>query len=226
MSRDITAQFQRDISTHKMTIVRDDGVSRHLRFSRPNSSCMHFDLITWPGYLCYTGDMGTYVFQRLTDMFQFFRRGDDKYSIDMGYWAEKVEASDRDGVREFSYTKYKAMIRDWINELEDEEKPHQDDEPDEFAMHAAAFAELRREVESEVVNVDENSTRCYDAASDFRHDGEAWIEYKGEPFEFRDVWDGFDYATREFTHRFMWCCYALAWSIDQYDMAKAEQVPA
>jgi hypothetical protein len=33
----------------------------------------------------------------------------------------------------------------------------------------------------------------------------------------------------EYTHRFLWCCYALAWGIEKYDAAKQpvdEAVPA
>lgn len=66
-------RFLNDVANHEMIIIRDDGVNRHVRFKRPNSSCMYFDLITWPGHLCYTGDMGSYVFRRLEDMFEFFR---------------------------------------------------------------------------------------------------------------------------------------------------------
>lgn len=54
-------------------MLHEDGIYRHIRFRQPGTMCMHFDLITWPGYLCYTGDMGTYVFTRLADMFEFFR---------------------------------------------------------------------------------------------------------------------------------------------------------
>ena len=81
--------FERDIGKHEMQIIRDDGVFRHVRFKRPDTICMYFDLITWPGCLCYTGDMGTYVFQRLEDMFVFFRRYPDyeQGNMSMGYWA-------------------------------------------------------------------------------------------------------------------------------------------
>ena len=65
--------FLRDISMHQMSVLRDDGVNRHIRFKTPGTNSMYFDIITWPGFLCYTGDMGTYVFRRLEDMFQFFR---------------------------------------------------------------------------------------------------------------------------------------------------------
>ena len=87
-------EFQKDVSQHGVTIIRDDGVNRHIRFKRPGTMCMHFDLITWPGYLCYCGDMGTYVFSRLEDMFEFFRTDRD---INPGYWAEKLQAVDNHG---------------------------------------------------------------------------------------------------------------------------------
>ena len=39
------ADFLRDVATHELTIIRNEGLYRHLRFSRPGSSCMYFDLI-------------------------------------------------------------------------------------------------------------------------------------------------------------------------------------
>ena len=96
------AQFLKDVSGHQMRVIRDDGKHRHVRFEKPGSSCMHFELITWPGYLAYVGDMGSYVFSRLPDMFQFFRMGDGDLnhnerglSINPSYWAGKIEAADR-----------------------------------------------------------------------------------------------------------------------------------
>jgi hypothetical protein len=216
------SDFLRDVAGHAMVVIRNDGVYRHIRFAKPGTNCMHFDLITWPGYLCYTGDMGTYVFTRLRDMFEFFRRSDKSYRIDMRYWAEKCEADDKgDGLRKFSYEKFQTYIREWVTEREEESRP--DDEPEELVKHTAAYAELRAAVEDEVVNADDNSTRCYDAANDFRHDGEAWRAVHGETstFEFSDLWDGFDSGTHEYTHRFVWCCYALAWGIEQFDKATA-----
>jgi len=52
--------FLKDVASHQMHIIQNDGVNRHIRFSKPGTSCYHFDLITWPGHLCYTGDMGTW----------------------------------------------------------------------------------------------------------------------------------------------------------------------
>lgn len=96
------ARFLGDVKALQMTILRDDGVHRHVRFQEPGSTTYMFDLITWPGHLCYTGDMGTYVFSRIKDMFQFFRnkprdRHPDELYINLSYWAEKVLAQDRHG---------------------------------------------------------------------------------------------------------------------------------
>lgn len=96
---DVSARFQADISKHQLTILRDDAVNRHLRFRRPATGCMGFDILTWAGHLCYTGDMGTWVFSRLQDMFEFFR-GEH---INPAYWAEKTLAVDRHaGLSKFS----------------------------------------------------------------------------------------------------------------------------
>lgn len=223
-------RFLRDVAQHEMIVIRDDGVNRHIRFKEPGTINQFFDLITWPGHLCYTGDMGTYVFQRTNDMFGFFRKGGRLDCIDHHYWAEKIQAADREGVRKFSHPKFQEMVRSWVTDHEESYRPDEDD-TDAVAQHAAAYAELRSEVDSEVANADDNSTRCYDAAIDFRHNGDAWQEFHGPgaEFEFSDVWDGFDFATSDYTFRFLWCCYALAWGIEKYDAAKqpaAKAVPA
>ena len=194
-------QFTADIAGHQMQVIRDDGVHRHLRFKRANTMCMHFDLLTWPGYLCYTGDMGTYVFRRLEDMFQFFRRGEDRglFRIDLRYWAEKLEASDKgEGVREWSEKKFRAEVRDYFDQ-------HTDDEEDWSEQRKAA---LWQEIDEQVCAAAEDSEHhAWVALWEFEHDGLRFQDWE------RDckVW----------THRFRWCCHALAWAIDAYDAQKA-----
>lgn len=187
--------FERDIAGHEMEVIRDDGVNRHLRFKRPGTMCMHFDLLTWPGYLCYTGDMGTYVFRRLHDMFQFFRRGENRgqYRIDLRYWAEKLEAGD--GVREWEPEKFRAEVRDFFEQHADDEWP------------AERRAALWQEIDEQV---------CA-AAGDSEH--HAWValwEFEHDGFRFQD-WER---DCKVWTHRFLWCCHALEWAIDRYDSTK------
>ena len=32
-------RFERDVASHEMTVIRDDGVNRHLCFKKPGCSC-------------------------------------------------------------------------------------------------------------------------------------------------------------------------------------------
>lgn len=210
MSACTEERFLRDVAHHEMTVIRDDGVNRHIRFKKPDSSEIFFDLITWPGHLCYTGDMGTYVFQRLTDMFEFFRtdreykkRNGAKLAVNLPYWGEKLQATDRDGYRKFSADKFRANVMDWIEQR---------------GLVGKLGHGLRDELESEVLDhADDGGEAAYSAAMRFM-----WNGKKVFP-EFYEV-DSDDYV-----HRFVWCCYALAWGIEKYDAAKqpaAEAVPA
>lgn len=223
----MTARFLRDVARHEMTIVRDDGVARHVRFAIPNNSNMHFDLITWPGCLCYTGDMGTYVFRRDRDMFDFFRRGSHEraYRIDFRYWAEKVEAQDKSGgITEYSKAKFIAAVNDAVDararEYFDEERTAEDAK----VKHGAAYAGLRKAVAKDVLSAaDEGEERARLAIEEFSYAGQPWRDFYGENAE-----DSFTFADTEFweadlteyTHRFLWCCHALAWGIEVYDQAK------
>lgn len=70
--------FERDVAEHQMQVLRDDRLYRHLLFKKPGTGCYHFNIVTYPGTLVYTGDMGSFVFQRLEDMFEFFRSDADR----------------------------------------------------------------------------------------------------------------------------------------------------
>lgn len=198
-----------------MVIVRDDGVHRHVRFKRPDTINLYFDLITWPGCLCYTGDMGTYVFQRLEDMFQFFRtdrehmhlQGGQTLAINLGYWSEKLIAVDgrRTGgsATEFSEEKFRRVVQEyrmeWIRD-----------------HHHQTTKEQRRElwesIDDEVLtHSDEGEHEARRAAHNFSH------RVGDRRFEFQDFWE---HDFTDYTYHFVWCCCALAWGIQQYDIFK------
>lgn len=226
MSSDCTEErFLRDVAEHAMTVIRDDGVIRHIRFAKPGTGCMHFDLITWPGILCYTGDMGTYVFQRTTDMFEFFRhdraynqsRG-RKLSINLGYWTEKLIAIDgsRHGgkVKEFDDEKFKRVINkyrvDWMRAAKERGTLDKD-----------GRRELWEAVEDEVIGVlDDGEDRAQYAAYDFNHTAPSDAQRRGWQFD-----DLFEHDFTEYTHSIIWCCYALAWGIEKYDQSKVAIAP-
>ena len=198
---DFIDQFTAEIAQHQMQVIRDDGVNRHLRFKRPGTMTMHFDLVTWPGYLCYTGDMGTYVFRRLHDMFEFFRRDNDRapYRIDLRYWAEKLQADDHgDGVRKWDQQQFEAEVRDYFEQYTSDEDEWPDDRK----------AALWQAIDEQVCRASiESEHHAWTALLDFEHDG----------LFFRD-WES---DCKVWTHYFLWCCHALEWAIGIYDAQKA-----
>ena len=88
--------FLRDTAEHRVEILHDDGVYRLLRCRKPKTMAYGFDIVTWPGHLAISGDMGSGLFARLPDMFEFFRQPDDgPLRINPDYWHEKLEADCR-----------------------------------------------------------------------------------------------------------------------------------
>lgn len=207
--------FLRDVAEHEMTVIRDEGVHRHIRFRKPGTICMGFDLITWPGCLCYCGDMGTFVFQRLQDMFEFFRmdrrdfnyRKDRSIQINPQYWAEKLEATNNSGGHtEFSEELFKqAVMGDLLSWL----RNHRDETTKEERR------ELWEAVCDQVLGADGDSGgyRMQAAAHDFTH----FVSKEAGEFYFQDFWE---HRLTDYTFHFIWCCYALAWGIQKYDESK------
>ncbi|MFN0318377.1 MAG: hypothetical protein ACKVQA_25410 [Burkholderiales bacterium] len=104
--RDVEKDFRKDIASHVMTIKRNDGLYRHLEFRKPNHGWHHwFEIVTWPNGLIIRGDMETWVFSRVEDMFNFFR-GD---RINAYYWQEKLQCA-RDDAKEFSADVFRSQV--------------------------------------------------------------------------------------------------------------------
>lgn len=192
------AQFLSDVATHQMTIVQDDGVYRHLQFRRPERSGYWFNIITWPGALCINGDCGTYVFTRLNDMFEFFRndRPDRKdLYINKGYWGEKlISVCPQGEYKEFSEDLFDKYILEQARE-------HCEDWP------RCKKKEFMAAVNDEVLGAGcDGSDNAYRTAMDFEFEG-------SNPF--RDFWE---VSCSEYTWHYVWCCYAIAWAVKQYDV--------
>lgn len=204
MARKITQDdFLNDVRSHAMHVLHDDGVYRHLSFSQPENSWLHrFEVLTWPGALCIRGDVGTYVFSRITDMFEFFRRnGDgDKLPINESYWSEKLIASDCNGRRGDGVMRFDPDVfcdevkRRYVEHVRENMKGM----PDERQS-------LRRAIEDEVLSYAEaGEHEALHAAGSFEHDG----------FMLTDFWE---VECRQYTVQFIWSLYAIVWAIHQYD---------
>jgi len=209
MNNDCTKErFLRDVANHKMTILKDDGVYRHILFAKPDSSNMAFELVTWPHFLSYTGDMGAYTFSRINDMFSFFRREDGELSINTGYWGEKCEAVDRaSGIHEYSPEMFIEVINDQCNEW-----------IDEYELTGDDAEKLRGEIEDLKCHAHDGEERARDAAESFTFTHEVPFAHEGRKLTFNDF---FETTLTKKTFRFVWCCYAIAWGISHYDKEKA-----
>jgi hypothetical protein len=189
--------FLHDVENHSLEIIRDDELYRHLVFSNQGSFNMKFSLITWPGYLVICGDMGDYMFSRLSDMFIFFRN--DKQEINPGYWGEKVKSESRfgDGVERFSVDLFRQNVLNSVRSSLDLEEEDQIPE------------EIQTEI-SELLNA-EDEWECVEVIRRF----------DSEKIQFNDFWE-FDH--KDFTYHYIWCCYAIVWGINQYDNFKKGKI--
>lgn len=213
-------RFLKDVASHEMTVLREDGVYRHIQFKRPDSGCFRFDFITWPGYLCYTGDMGTYVFCRTNDMFAFFRtdreymthREGRSLAINHSYWAGKVQSDSRYGKGTEAFSE--ELFREAIKHDFDQHFANIEPDDDASEQDKSAFQELKAEtweaVEDEILSVDSLESQGVSAAYDFAHGALAFQDFC-------------DHRLTDYTFHFIWCCYALAWGIQKYDEAKVSQ---
>jgi len=211
------ADFLRDVAQHEMTILHDAGEFRHIQFKKPGSSSFSFTITTFPGYPVMTGDMGSWVFTRLRDMFEFFRTDPERRTglyINRGYWAEKLVATDSNGRHSSGCEEY---------------------DPDKFrrAIYSEAL-HLCREAASFGLTKDERwflleKLKCVrDAGLD--DEGEAYREVAEFGFDHKklshplSICDFFEHNLKRWTYHYTWGCYAIAWAIQQYDAReKADQ---
>jgi hypothetical protein len=188
---DEAKRFAADTEHHTMSVLHDDGLYRHIRFSRPGTSTHWFDLVTWPNHLTITGDMGSFTFARIADMLDFFTGGD----INPGYWAEKVQAG-KDGIETYNPDRFREYVRQAYDD-------HVAEDPG--ADHLPA---LRNDIKDSVLTVAYDEDEAQRAVRDFRH----------EHFQFADAWE---WDLSGFTYRYLWCCFAIRWGAQQYRAAKA-----
>lgn len=184
-----------DMAGHQISIIRDDGVYRHIRFATPGTSFWRFDLVTWPGHLVITGDVQDFHFARLDDMFEFFRK--PVGYINPGYWAEKLCGEQR--CKSYSADVFKQRVfQEFWDDRDDRPGPQRE-------LWQAICAEILDDAEI----YDENEAR--NVVSRFR-----WTDHGR--FEFYDTWE---WDLTEYDFHFLLSLHAIVWGINWYDSVKA-----
>jgi hypothetical protein len=194
---DSLRKFQAWGGNYPMTIMHDDGVYRHLRFDKPREQGFNepFHIITWPWRLTIAGGHGTYTFARIEDMFEFFTVRN--WSINPGYWGEKLEAIDKNaGYREYD----PAIFKEWL--LQDFWERRTEYDP---TAAKAIWEDLRSELFAYGDDSDEDYART------------VLERFNTKGFEYDDVWEN-DWTG--FSSHYLWSLHAIVWGIQQYRAAK------
>lgn len=202
--KDAAARFKRDTEHHEMTVLKDEGMYRHLRFARPDRSGYWFSLTTWPQKLVVNGDVGTYVFSRQEDMFDLIRETAHG-GPNFGYWQEKVVASSSPIV-DFSTQLFDMQVAETFEEVEAEKH---------WPGVTAAWDEKVNGCLAEYDTSSEHGARQALNDFTFRPEGAASGD---EPFQFYDTWE---WELGDYDWKFLWSCHAVLWGVRQYDALKA-----
>lgn len=201
--REPTAEvFLKDVAEHAIKVLHADGIYRHVRFKKPGDSNFWFDLITWPGCLTIRGDMGTWVFSRVEDMFTFFRV--DELKINPSYWAEKIQNGvhgGQDTCKVFSAALFKEQV---LNRLGN------------WDLSTEALEHVKFRLGTEVFTDEEGYF------GEYEHYRKLWeFNCNGVQFDC-ELPDG-----KHHNYHFVWCLYAIVWGIQQWDaMQSAGERPA
>lgn len=191
------AEFLKDIANHKLSVWLDDGLYRHLHWSQPQNSNLWFDIITWPGCLTIRGDMGTWTFSRVEDMFTFFRN--DKLKINASYWAEKLLNGTSGGRRlaqEFDEDVFRSALESQLS--------------DYYDIREEQLAAIKTKLKEQLSwHAGEGQHGLMQAAYDFKYG-----DFQFDPCELPS---GLIYE-----YQFIWCLYAIVWAIQQYDALRVE----
>ena len=216
----VAERFAKDTATHRMTVLHDDGLYRHLRFTamhlcndaerRATNGFYWFDLITWPGSLTINGDCGTYTFSRITDMFEFFR---SRYGINPQYWAEKrVQGETR--TQSYSEDKFRQQVKEAAAEAEGSCP----------GVSAAIEEKLYGFLAEWDITYEDGARRALSEFTFYENESDRYaVPFKEPDFRFCDAWE-WDLTDWDWT--FLWCCHAIQWGIGQYDKHAVADQPA
>lgn len=187
--------FLKDVETHQVEILLDQGVYRHLRCRRVEQPTwlQWFEIHTGPNFLLIRGDMGSVSFSRVEDMFKFF--ASDPAKINPYYWAEKIEGLDFCGSEQARVFDPDLFRQNLIDSL------------DGYSIDEARKAAVIEEIDNYITwSEDENEVRRQVEA------------FECGDFQFVDV---FEVDGKTYRSRYIWLIRAICWAIGQYKQIKA-----
>jgi len=226
-------QFVAETGEHQMTVLLDQmdptlgppekaRPYRHLRFARRlpdgrSTGIWSFDIVTWPGHLAISGDLASFTFSRLHDMFGFFRSPVGRsVRINPSYWGEKVVAGARNtdlGRSRFSVDAFIEQVEERVGWASDDLLRSGGTEADVEAMKQAVHDEL-------LADPPEYLEEARERLSEFRWSPPAPVrpEDVREAVDnyllvFEDAWE---WDLGGYDHHFLLVCHAVQYAVDTY----------
>lgn len=191
------AIFARDTAAHRMTVLHEQGLYRHLRFEAPErGSVGPFELITWPYNLVVkAGWTFHFDIDATPDMFDLFRKTALTGQINPGYWSEKVRAG-RDEIEGFDPDLFEQQVKQHV-------------------VEAIRNGDAPRGIGAEV-------TREVFEWGDISHEAGARQtlgDFRYQDWTFGETWE---WNFCDYTPGFLHCCHAVRHGIDLYDAARKQ----
>jgi hypothetical protein len=193
----VASQFPVRIKNHRVDAIMENDLYRHYRCWDGYSSNDSFTIVTSPGILVYTGDMGTYVFERTENMIAFMGRA----CRDIDYSAEKCVAADRDGIMKFT-----------------EEAFHR-----EIAYRKETLIEYAKD---DQVELSDKVKEAFQVLDDTELEYGGHLDYATACTAIRDseLWDDCDFPElREYTFRFRFCLRAIDWFCNKLELGEVNR---
>lgn len=191
----VASLFAANTRWHGMYVLHEDGLYRHLRFTRTDQPTMidSFDLVTWPGCLSIVGDVESFTFARDNDMLRFFA-GE---RINPGYWAQKL-CGQYANVTAVDEEDLEVAVRALLTEA--------GTAPD---MIESIVEDLTADGVFQITDPVQATTALYD------------YRLRGFDTEFEDVHEVMAAATGPSFH-FLYACHAIQWGANTYLAARAD----
>lgn len=116
----------------------------------------------------------------------------DEPQINPDYWGEKLLA--QSGYKVYSPELFRQLVTEAFTERAED-------------LDTAARAALWEQITAHVLSQGEEEHSAREAVRDFNYGG----------FEFVDSWE---WSLHDFDSRYLWCCHAIRWAVEQYRTAK------
>lgn len=204
-------RFFQEIKDHRMEILHNDGLYRHLRFRNPKNSFYWFDLVTWPGNLAFRGDGESYTFARATDMFDFFTQHelgkDGSVHINPQYWAEKLTSHNQ-------AEKYDEEI--FKDRLWEEVASMIEGGTVEKAQEARFRQEVASMLEEEVYSTADTAIQMLENFQFYNIESHEYdYKYNSEKIGFDESWEWVSACTA-YDWWYLWACHGIVWGVKQF----------